>query len=109
MSISPLVACPDQGAQLEITRRLLGSSAIPCYDPGARDITVTLDVESFIRRILLFDTYILYSVRLKEIPELVRHFGYEGTLTLLSSGALEVRCECAEFGEANSERRRVLR
>jgi hypothetical protein len=48
---------------------------------------------------LLFDTYILHSLRLKEIPELVRHYGYEGTLQLLSSGALEIRCECTMFGE----------
>jgi hypothetical protein len=52
-----------------------------------------------VRRLLLFDTYILYTVRLKEIPEMVRHFGYEGTLALLSSGALEIRCECAQFME----------
>ncbi|HXN24597.1 MAG TPA: hypothetical protein VOA41_17815 [Candidatus Dormibacteraeota bacterium] len=84
---------------LEITRRLLGSSAIVYKEPGARDIGVELDVEGFIRRLLLFDSYILYSVRLKEIGELVRHFGYEGTLMLLSSGALEIRCECAQFVE----------
>lgn len=58
-----------------------------------------MDVESFVRRLLLFDTYILYSVRLKEIPDLVRHFGYEGTLALLGSGALEIRCECAQYME----------
>ncbi len=85
--------------RLEITRRLLGSSAIVYQEPGARDIGVRLDLEGFIRRLLLFDTYILYSVRLKEIAELVRYFGYEGTLMLLSSGALEIRCECAQFVE----------
>jgi hypothetical protein len=85
--------------RLEITRRLLGSSAIVSQEPGARDISVKLDVEGFIRRLLLFDNYILYSVRLKEISELVRQFGYEGTLALLSSGALEIRCECAQFAE----------
>jgi hypothetical protein len=85
--------------QLEMTRRLLGSSAIVYQEPGARDIGVKLDVEGFIRRLLLFDTYVLYSVRLKEIAELVRHFGYEGTLALLTSGALEIRCECAQFAE----------
>jgi hypothetical protein len=86
-------------AQVEITRRLLGSSAIVTQEPGARDINVKLDVEGFIRRLLLFDTYILYSARLKEVPEMVRHFGYEGTLALLSSGTLEIRCECAQFVE----------
>jgi len=49
--------------QLEMTRRLLGSSAIVSQEKGARDIHVTLDVEGLVRRLLLFDTYILYSVR----------------------------------------------
>lgn len=90
---------PTTTPQLEISRRLLGSSTIVSQNPGARDISVALDVESFVRRILLFDTYILYSARLKEIPELVRHFGYQGTMTLLGSGAVEIRCECAQFAE----------
>jgi hypothetical protein len=85
--------------QGEITRRLLGSSAIVYQEPGARDISIKLDVEGLLRRILLFDTYVLYSIRLKEIPKLVQHFGYEGTRMLLSSGALEIRCECAQFAE----------
>jgi hypothetical protein len=85
--------------QLEINRRLLGSSAIAYQNPNEKDIRIRLDLEGFVQRLLLFDTYILYSVRLKEIPELVRHFGYQGTLQLLSSGALEIRCECAQFGE----------
>jgi hypothetical protein len=82
-----------------ITRRLLGSSAIVSQSPGERDISVTLDIEGFVRRLLMFDTYVLYSVRLKEIPEMVRHFGFQGTLDLLSSGALEIRCECIQFME----------
>ncbi|HEY1938809.1 MAG TPA: hypothetical protein VGJ33_12805 [Candidatus Angelobacter sp.] len=94
-----VVVSPLTVPQLEINRRLLGSSAIAYQKPGERDIGVRLDIKGFVRRLLLFDTYILYSVRLKEIPELVRHFGYQGTLELLSSGAVEIRCECAQFGE----------
>ncbi len=98
------VAVPQFGVEpepghLEITRRLLGSSAIVSHSPDQKDISLTLDVNGFVRRLLLFDTYILYSVRLKEIPELVRHFGFQGTMDLLSSGALEIRCECAQYGE----------
>ncbi len=85
--------------RLEMTRRFLGSSAIVFQEPGARDIGIKLDVGGLVRRLLLFDTYILYSVRLKEVPDLVRHFGLDGTLVLLSSGALEIRCECAQFME----------
>src|SRR5215468_4597242 len=97
--IAPLAAVETKTTALEIGRRLLGLSAVVHQEPGAKDITVELDVEGFVRRLLLFDTYILYSVRLKEIPELVKHFGYEGTLALLSSDALEIRCECAQFAE----------
>jgi hypothetical protein len=83
----------------EITRRLLGSSANVSQNSGTRDVSVTLDLAGFIRRLLLFDTYILYSVRLKEIPELVKHCGLQGTLDLFASGALEIRCECAQYVE----------
>lgn len=98
VSASQFVVDPSR-THLEITRRLLGSSAIVSQNPGLRDISVALDVSGFVRRLLLFDTYILYSVRLKEIPELVRHFGFQGTMDLLSSGALEIRCECAQYAE----------
>jgi hypothetical protein len=56
-------------------RCLLGSSAIANPTSDGRDIIVKLDVGGFVRRLLMFDTYILYSVRLKEVPELVNHFG----------------------------------
>jgi len=68
MTSSTAVAHSNTETKLEITRRLLGSSAIVSHKPGARDINVRLDVEGFVRRLLLFDTYVLYSVRLKEIP-----------------------------------------
>ncbi len=83
---------------LDLTRRLMGSSAIVTI-PNTGDITVELDIEGFIRRLLLFDTYVLYSVRLKEIPCFVKAFGLTGTLELLKSGAIEVLCECAQFME----------
>jgi len=65
------------------------------------DISVSLDAGGFLRRLLLFDIYILYSVRLKEIPGLVHNFGIQGTMDLLASGALEIRCECAQYTEGN--------
>jgi hypothetical protein len=86
---------------LEVTRRLLGSSAIVTTPRDGSEISVALDVGGLIRRLLLFDTYILYSVRLKEIPGLVQCFGLQGTLDLLSSGAMEIRCECAQYSEGN--------
>jgi len=99
MLLAPLAAGPCAKDGRPLGRRLLGSSAIVSQLPGERDITVALDVAGFIRRLLLFDTYVLYSVRLKEVLEMVRHFGFQGTMDLLSSGALEVRCECAQLME----------
>jgi len=99
MTLSESQPAVKQNGQVEITRRLLGSSAIASHNPGERDITVSLDVGGFIRRLLLFDTYILYSVRLKEMPEIVKRFGFGGTMDLLSSGALEIRYECAQYAE----------
>ncbi len=97
-TLSP-IGIYEEPKSLEITRRLLGSSAIISHAPDGRDVCVSLDVAGFIRRLLLFDTYVLYSVRLKEIPELVKYLGFEGTMYLLSSGALEIRCECAQYVE----------
>lgn len=82
---------------MDIRRRLLGPSAIISHSGDSPDINV--DVDGFIRRLLLFDTYVLYSVRLKEIPALVPWLGYDGLCQLLSSGALEIRCECAQLVE----------
>lgn len=88
-----------QPRPLDIKRRIFGSSAIVSQEPGASDIMVRLDLQTLITRLLLFDTYVLHSVRLKEILEFVKHFGFEGTKALLASGALEIRCECAQFAE----------
>ena len=83
---------------MEITKRLIGPIALPQIS-GADLHGVEIDVDSFIRRLLLFDTYILYSIRLKEIPLLVPYLGYEGIRELISTHALEIRCECTQFVE----------
>ena len=70
----------------DIARHLLA----PCgeFDSKAEDIR--LDVSGLIVRLLLFDTYILDSTRLLEIPHLAGVFGYDGLLELLRSGTLEI-------------------
>jgi hypothetical protein len=98
---SKLEGCLESSGQ-HAARCLLGSSAIANPTSDARDIIVKLDVGGFVRRLLMFDTYILYSVRLKEVPELVNHFGFQGTMDLFASGALELRLECAQYIEGNS-------
>jgi hypothetical protein len=71
-----------------IRHRLIGEIAIR----SGLDIT-GVDLNSLLRRLALFDTVILKSVRLKEIPFLVRALGYAGVMELLSSGAMEIYCE----------------
>jgi hypothetical protein len=54
---------------------------------------VDVDYQSLIERIILFDTYILESARLKEIRQIVTTFGYGPTIELLKSGLLEISCD----------------
>lgn len=50
-------------------------------------------VEEFLERLILFDKYILDSIRLQEILHLVRLFGYTPVLELLKSGSLLIHSE----------------
>jgi hypothetical protein len=87
---------------MDITRRVLGPIALPRKTGDSRT-EIRIDAETFLHRLLLFDTSILVSVRLKEIPLLVPYFGYEGIRDLLASGALKIRCECAQMGLGPSQ------
>jgi hypothetical protein len=51
------------------------------------------DLGALIRRLLLFDTVVIRSNRLREIRPLIRAFGRSGFSTLLDSGVLKVSCE----------------
>ncbi len=64
-----------------------------CSNPKYEGETDFFDLQSLVNKLLLFDTFILYSPNLREIPCLVKAFGFEGTLALLSSGALRISCE----------------
>lgn len=58
-----------------------------------------LDLQSLINKLLLFNTFILRSPNLREIPYLVRDLGFEDTLLLLSSDALRICCELRLVGQ----------
>ena len=51
---------------MDIQKRLMGPCAI--FAPSTEEVKI--DMDSFIWRLILFETYILVSVRLKEIPYL---------------------------------------
>ena len=71
---------------MDISRRLIGVSAVHSADHKIADV----DVSGLIRRLLLFDKYVLVSTRLEEFPILVRHIGFEGLQELLAARLLEV-------------------
>jgi hypothetical protein len=52
-----------------------------------------IDKEALLRRLLLFDSVTVRSFRLKEIPHLVRLFGFAGLVDLLKSEILHLTCE----------------
>jgi len=67
-------------------QRLLGSSAVIDPISGVPDI----DVGGILRRLLLFDTYILKSIRLREFPTIVARLGFDATIELLRSGSFRI-------------------
>jgi hypothetical protein len=78
-----------------IGKRLMGASAITATDGTVADV----DIDGLVRRLLLFDKYVLVSVRLLEFPRLLKHLGYAGLRDLLSANLIEVRCECAQIAQ----------
>ena len=80
---------------MDISRRLIGASAVLSPEHEVIDV----DVEGLVRRLILFDKYVLVSVRLQEFPLLVKHLGYEGLRDLLSAKLIEVRCECMQLAQ----------
>lgn len=60
-----------------------------------RDHTLVsgIDIAALLRRLILFDEVIIRSVRLRELPFLVRTFGKSGIITALESGVLKLSCE----------------
>lgn len=79
---------------MDIRSRLYG----PCGEFSREPERVVVDRAALIRRLILFDTYILKSVRLLEIHDLVDMFGYSGLHTLLQSGVLKIQCGLLVMG-----------
>ena len=71
---------------MDIRRRLISRIASTTPD-GDID---SVDVATLVRQLILFDTCVLKTHDLREFPFLVRSFGLDGTLELLSSGVLEI-------------------
>jgi hypothetical protein len=52
-----------------------------------------VDISGLLRRLLLFDTVVVRSIGLREIPALIQSFGKRGFLQLFDSGVLKFSCE----------------
>jgi len=81
-----------------IGNRLLGVSAI-AEPTGA---VTGFDMSGLVRRLLLFDKYIVVSIRLLEFRHLAQHLGYARTRDLLGSGLIEIRNECVQMTEVGT-------
>lgn len=79
----------------DIYRRLIGLSAITDKVHAVAGV----DLNGIIRRLILFDTYILKSIQLKEFPFLITELGFNGTMQLLESPAFEIECEVMAVGQ----------
>lgn len=66
--------------------------------PGP-DRSVAVDLGTLVRRLILFETVTIESIRLKEIPVLVGAFGAAGLRELLDSGAVRVICDAMVIGQ----------
>ena len=80
---------PGYSTRVNIQRRVIGQSIVLGRNGQASGI----DVDALIHRLLLFDGYVLRTVRFKEVPFLIKAFGYDQTIELLNSGLIEIRCE----------------
>ncbi len=78
----------------EIRKRIHG----PCSLRTTQH-SVDFDVGLFFQRLLLFETYIMRTVRLLEFPYLIRMIGYEEVLQILESGILKIDCDTSVLAE----------
>jgi hypothetical protein len=72
--------------------------SIASVSPG-QDQSVRVDLGALVRRLILFETVTIESLRLTEIPSLVGAFGAEGLCELLDSGAVRIICDAMGTGQ----------
>jgi len=81
-------------------RRLLAPIAI---QDNKNNVT-SVNLAAFVRRLLLFDTYILQSVWLEDLRLLTQAFDAAGLTQLFQAGALKIYCESYAIGETGRAR-----
>src|SRR6266849_5380771 len=89
---------------MDIRTRLIGPCASRLVNRDGQPLNdVALDLGAFLRRILLFEKYILESMNLWELPHLLRHLGWEGLNAVVESGALRFHCDALNIVSARSD------
>jgi hypothetical protein len=76
---------------MDINKRLITRISTIKPEGGLQSV----DAGGLLQQLLLFDTCLIKTHRLVEFPALVRSFGFDGTMELLGSGAVEVICNPA--------------
>jgi|ERR1700683_706606 len=80
--------------------RLLGPIAI--HGEGNR--VVSIDLGTFVTRILLSETYVLQSIQLNDLTLLTQAFDQSGILTLFQTGALKMYYDTFTIGQTGQVR-----
>lgn len=91
---------------MSLTQRLIGRCAIL----DSEHDSVAVDLAGLVRRLVLFDKVILQSIRLKELPFLLRVFGSGGLIALIQCGDFTIHCDAftiAQTGQAKALQSRV--
>lgn len=90
---------------MDMQKRLIG----PCstYLPKTDDIE--FDFNALVRRLILFDKYILYSTKLKEFKHLIKVFGYENVMELLKSDSLKIYSHAMGVGQVKQGLKKYIR
>jgi hypothetical protein len=84
---------------MEPRDRVIGPIAMPCGEEGR----VSVSFGDLVRKLVLFEHVIIDSYALKEFPQLVHKFGYEGVVELLKSGRVRVRAEATGVAGIESQ------
>src|ERR1700752_414025 len=81
---------------MDISRRVMAPLAV--FQPDEYHLA-DVDADGLIRNLLLFDQFVLISVRLEEFPFLIRRLGYEAVKELMFRDLIEIRYEVFQLGE----------
>jgi hypothetical protein len=87
MTEGPSDTLSDKAPVADLQSRLIS----PCLIQDGKNVSPS--VPDLFKRLLLFETYILQSVRFREFIPLVHTIGIHNVLALLSSGALQLECD----------------